>query len=74
VSGVDVLNFSATTGIGITLDLASTVPQVLNSRLTLTLSSGSAFEIVLGTGVADTIQGNSLNNVLFGGKGNDIGG
>jgi Ca2+-binding RTX toxin-like protein len=71
LGGVDLLDFSATTGVGITLDLASTGPQVLNARHTLTLSSGAAFEIVLGTALADTIHGNSLNNALFGGRGND---
>ena len=70
--GVDLLDFSQTTTLGLTtLDLAITTSQVVNSNLTLSLSSGIAFELVVGTAKDDTIRGNSLANVLIGGAGND---
>ncbi|MCY2962322.1 MAG: M10 family metallopeptidase C-terminal domain-containing protein [Planctomycetota bacterium] len=69
--GNDLLDFSTTTTQSISLDLASTVPQVLNANLTLRLSAGDSFEMVVGTTLNDTILGNSLNNVLFGGAGLD---
>ncbi|MCY2968006.1 MAG: M10 family metallopeptidase C-terminal domain-containing protein, partial [Planctomycetota bacterium] len=69
--GNDLLDFSTTTTQSIMLDLASSVPQVLNANLTLRLSAGDSFEMVVGTTLNDTIQGNSLNNVLFGGAGLD---
>jgi len=64
--GVDTLDFSRLTGGGITIDLATTVPQVVRAGLTLLLSNGLGVENVVGTPAADTIFGNSLDNLLTG--------
>ncbi|MCY2968767.1 MAG: M36 family metallopeptidase [Planctomycetota bacterium] len=69
--GIDLLDFSGTSSVGVTLNLALTTTQVVNANLSLALSSASAFEMVLGTSKDDTISGNSANNVLFGGAGMD---
>ncbi|RPI91021.1 MAG: hypothetical protein EHM42_00440, partial [Planctomycetaceae bacterium] len=70
--GVDLLDFSATTNVGVTLDLALTTVQVVNVNLSLALSSGAALEMAVGTAKNDTIRGNALANVLFGGAGLDV--
>lgn len=70
--GSDLLDFSATTGQGVVLDLAQTTLQVLNANLSLTLSSAATFDMVVGTSKNDTVRGNGLNNVLFGGAGSDL--
>jgi len=67
--GIDLLDFSFTTTVGIVIDLASTAPQVVNAYLTITLSSGSACEWVAGTSQDDVIFGNALANVMMGGAG-----
>src|SRR5205807_1077799 len=69
--GINTLDFSATTTQSVAIDLSKTAAQTANSNLTLTLSSGASIENVLGGTQADTITGNSLNNVLAGGGGND---
>ena len=69
--GVDTLNFSATTTRGVTVDLSNAGAQAINAGLTLTLGSSTAIENVIGSAMNDTITGNSLNNVLTGGAGND---
>ncbi len=69
--GIDLLDFSGTTSVGVALNLALTTLQVVNANLRLTLSSETAFEMVVGTTKDDTISGNSANNVLFGGAGLD---
>jgi Ca2+-binding RTX toxin-like protein len=45
--------------------------QVVNAGLTLTLSSDTTIENVIGGALGDTITGNALNNSLSGGSGND---
>ena len=70
-SGIDLLDFSSTTGIGIAVNLGLTTAQIVNAKLTLTLSSASAIENVLGSAQSDTITGNSLQNILRGNGGND---
>ncbi|MFN7804972.1 MAG: ELWxxDGT repeat protein [Planctomycetaceae bacterium] len=70
-AGVDTLDFSQTVGQPIVLNLGLAVPQVVNPNLTLTLSSATAFENVLGGSGNDQLTGNSLANVLVGGPGND---
>ena len=71
-SGIDTLNFAATTTKTINLNLGSTVAQTVTAgNLTLTLASATAFENVIGGSLNDTILGNSLVNSLTGGAGND---
>jgi Ca2+-binding RTX toxin-like protein len=62
---------------GVTINLGSTSPQIVNSvngfvNLQLTLSNSSAIEQVLGSAFADVIIGNSRGDVLVGQGGNDI--
>ena len=71
-AGVDTLDFSATTGQAITLNLGLTTAQIVNANLTLSLASASAIENVTGGSLADTLTGNTLANVLVGGPGNDV--
>jgi Ca2+-binding RTX toxin-like protein len=59
------LDFSNLKG-GVTLNLASTGPQAVSSGLTLTLSSDTGIENVVGTAFADSIAGNSRDNTLLG--------
>ncbi|HEY8748507.1 MAG TPA: SBBP repeat-containing protein, partial [Tepidisphaeraceae bacterium] len=69
--GTDTLDFSATSKGDIAINLSNASAQIVNANLTLTLSSGSTFENVIGGAGNDTIAGNSLANTLRGGKGND---
>ncbi|MSU60792.1 MAG: LEPR-XLL domain-containing protein [Pedosphaera sp.] len=72
--GIDTLDFSATTGGAITVNLADGTPpsQVVNGNLELQLSSGAAVENVLGGQAGNTITGNLLDNHLIGGPGADV--
>jgi subtilisin family serine protease/subtilisin-like proprotein convertase family protein len=71
-SGIDTLNFAATTTKTINLNLGSTVAQTVTAgNLTLTLASATAFENVIGGSLNDNIVGNSLANSLTGGLGKD---
>ncbi len=71
-SGIDTLNFAATTTKTINLNLGSTAAQTVTAgNLTLTLASATAFENVIGGSLNDTIVGNSLANSLAGEAGND---
>ncbi len=68
--GTDTLKFSSlTTDVALKLNLNS--PQVAHTNRTLTLSSGSTFENLIGGSGNDTFVGNSFSNVLNGGAGND---
>ncbi len=69
-SGIDRIDFSNST-VGVTLDLSSTSPQNVSGSnlLTLTLASGYSLENVNGGAGADTLTGNTLNNLLNGGGG-----
>ncbi|MCU7245600.1 MAG: S8 family serine peptidase, partial [Microcystis aeruginosa WS75] len=71
-SGIDTLDFAATTTKTINLNLGSTVAQTVTAgNLTLTLASATAFENVIGGSLNDNIVGNTLANSLNGGAGND---
>jgi serralysin len=70
-SGVDTLDFSATSGRSIAVNLLLTSDQIVNDRLTLKLISGSAIENVIGGALGDTLTGNTLANRLEGGDGSD---
>ncbi len=64
--GIDTLDFSAF-GAAITLDLTLTSSQVVSAgNLSLSLSSDSAIESVVGSKYADTILGNGRDNQLSG--------
>ncbi len=69
--GTDWLSFSATTTVGIVVDLSMTSLQVVNSNLSLTLTRGDSIENVSGTGQNDFIYGNWLDNIFYGQNGND---
>lgn len=74
-SGTDTLDFSGLSmGAGLVLDLNSGADQqVVTGALTsLHLSGAQTISNVIGTSYADTITGNSLNNSLQGGAGDDI--
>lgn len=70
---IETLDFSLF-GEGVVVDLSiGSTPQIVHvDYLTITLSSASAFDNVVGTPFDDTLQGNvSNNNVLNGGAGDD---
>jgi serralysin len=71
--GVDALDLTGTTALGVTVNLANATPpaQVVNANLRIQLSSNAAFENVLGGQGGNSLRGNSLNNWLVGGLGND---
>ncbi|MHB8955837.1 MAG: PQQ-dependent sugar dehydrogenase [Pirellulaceae bacterium] len=72
-SGIDTLDFSATTGRTVSVDLASLgTAQTVNTNLTLTLTTGTTLENIVGGAMGDTLKGNSAANTLIGGGGNDI--
>ena len=70
--GTDTLDFSGSTTRSIAINLSNAVAQVVNAGLSLNLSSGTTIENVIGTALNDKFTGNSLNNVLAGGAGNDF--
>jgi ELWxxDGT repeat protein len=70
--GVDTLDFSLTTTQAVTLNMSSTLSQVVNANLTLLLGSGTTFENAVGGSKGDILIGNALNNSLKGGNGNDV--
>lgn len=70
-TGMDSIDFSATTTRNLAIDLRLTTAQVINAGLTLSIAAGSRIENVSGGSLDDTISGNTLNNYLQGGNGND---
>ncbi len=68
--GTDRLNFSSSTA-AVTVDLASTSLQAVNSNLILRLTASEVENVTGGNG-DDTIAGNGLDNSLSGGAGNDV--
>jgi Ca2+-binding RTX toxin-like protein len=70
-SGIDMLDFSATTTLGVTANLANAASQIINAGLSLTLSSATSIENMIGGALGDTLTGNTLANVITGGPGND---
>ena len=69
--GIDTLDFGLTTTRTIAVNLGLAGAQVVNAGLTLTLSSPTTLENVVGGTLADTLVGNTLSNRLSGGLGND---
>ncbi len=70
--GVDTLDFSATSNLGVVVNLGVAATQIINSNLTLTLGSSTTIENLTGGGGDDTLTGNAAANVLTGGAGNDL--
>ena len=70
-AGSDLLDFSASSTLGSTVNLGQTTSQVVNSNLSLILTSATAFENINGSSLNDFFTGNSASNVLRGGAGND---
>ncbi len=68
-AGIDTINFD-TSKLNVSLSLASRSLQLVNSALQLTLSNGN-FENITGGDGRDQLTGNSLNNILRGGPGDD---
>ena len=68
--GTDTLDFSRMSA-GVSIDLSNISAQTLNASLTVTLSSATGIENLIGTPLNDSLTGNTLDNVLEGGAGND---
>jgi len=71
--GVDRLDFSSTSSLGVQVNLGS-IPvagQLVNSNLTLKLNAINSFEQLVGGQGNDSLQGNELANLLAGQGGND---
>ena len=70
--GVDTLDFSLTTTVGVTANLGLAATQVIHpTNLRLQLNPGGVFENAIGGSGNDTLIGNWLANALTGGAGND---
>ena len=69
--GIDLIDFGATTGFGLTLDLSLNTSQAVAPTLSLTLSNGSAIENLYGGTQDDLLKGNTRPNVIWGREGND---
>lgn len=67
VAGTTIQSF----GSSLVLDLSSTSPQSIATGTTLTFTSGTGIEAVIGSEYADQITGNSRDNYIDGGIGND---
>jgi Ca2+-binding RTX toxin-like protein len=71
-NGVDVLDFSTTTTVGLTVNLAQTTQQTVQAtNLRLTIGDATSFENVIGGSQADVLRGNTVDNVITGGLGDD---
>ncbi len=68
----DILNFGGM-NVGITIDLSNTTSQqtVVPDELNITLSGPDGIRYVIGTNYADTITGNSRDNIIYGYLGDD---
>jgi Ca2+-binding RTX toxin-like protein len=73
LGGADTLDFS-TTGLSLSIDLASTSMTILNGTTTVLVLNFPAdvLENVFGGSGNDVLRGNLLNNVLDGGTGDDV--
>ncbi len=70
--GVDTLDFSPTTTVGVNVNLGSAATQVVHAtNLSLNLKSATTFENVIGGNGNDVLTGNTLSNTLNGGAGNE---
>lgn len=72
-NGLDLLDFSATTTVGVSVNLSLNTQQIVHAtNLRLTLTSGASIEYIFGGEGDDTLIGNALDNGFIGGFGNDI--
>ena len=70
--GIDTVDFSPTTTVGLVLNLATSGTQAVHAtNLSLILGSAATIENVTGGSGADTLFGNGLDNTLTGGAGDD---
>lgn len=69
--GLDTLDFSSTTSLGVAVNLATTAPQVVNANLSVVLGLATAFENAIGGAGNDQLLGNTLANILDGRAGQD---
>ncbi|MBI4327316.1 MAG: M10 family metallopeptidase C-terminal domain-containing protein, partial [Chloroflexi bacterium] len=69
--GTDTLDFSETTDLAVSIRLAEAALQTVNANLSIDLSAADVIENVIGGSLGDSLQGNSLDNLLAGGAGDD---
>jgi ELWxxDGT repeat protein len=69
--GLDTLDFSATTSLGVAVNLATTTTQIVNANLSVVLGLANAFENAIGGAGNDQLLGNTLANLLDGRAGKD---
>ena len=70
--GIDTVDFSPTTTVGLVLNLATSGTQAVHAtNLSLILGSAATIENATGGSGADTLFGNGLDNTLTGGAGDD---
>jgi serralysin len=70
--GTDIIDFSPTTTVGLSVSLGLATTQSAHAtNLSLNLGSVSTFENLIGGSGADSLTGNSLANTLTGGPGDD---
>jgi Ca2+-binding RTX toxin-like protein len=70
--GIDTVDFSPTTTVGLVLNWQPLGTQAVHAtNLSLALGSAATFENATGGSGADTLFGNSLDNTVTGGPGND---
>ncbi|MFN9373541.1 MAG: beta strand repeat-containing protein, partial [Planctomycetaceae bacterium] len=69
--GLDTLDFSTSTTLGVTVNLGDATNQVVNANLSLILGADNTFENVFGGSLGDWLTGNALANTLLGNDGPD---
>jgi Ca2+-binding RTX toxin-like protein len=70
--GTDTVDFSPTTTVDLSLNMAFAGTQTVHANnLRLSLGSGASIENAIGGSGADALIGNSLDNTLMGGAGDD---
>ncbi len=70
--GIDTVDFTPTTTVGLVLNLATAGTQSVHAtNLSLVLGSATTIDNAIGGAGADTLFGNSRDNTLTGGAGND---
>ena len=69
--GLDTLDFSMSTTLGVTVNLGMATTQVVNANLSLILGADNTFENATGGSLNDVLTGNALANTLVGNSGND---
>jgi Ca2+-binding RTX toxin-like protein len=70
-AGTQTLSAAPTTASGASIDASATSSQAVTGALDLQLSSGTAFDDVIGGPHGDTLTGNSLPNLMDGAGGDD---